>query len=454
MPHPQFDRHRVRMESLATRDHKKHVETDMITPGAASKLLPSATLKLLEETAQRMRQARSENLPVILAFGAHAIKNGLGPVMSDLVQRGWLTHLATNGAAIIHDWEFSFFGQSCEHVGPMVKQGKFGNWQETGFYLNLALNLGAYRDLGYGESIGSLIEQEGLEIPAESELLADISTNIQQRPSQSASAADLLGIVRRFELAPGWMKVPHRWKQFSLQAAAFRAGIPLTGHPMFGHDIIYNHPMNCGAALGRCAERDFLTYAHGVNQIDGGVYLSMGSAVMSPMVFEKSLSMAQNLAIQEGRHIDRHFIVVNDMAESSWDWSQGEPPEDNPAYYHRFNKTFSRMGGTLRYVAADNRDFVLTLSKLLSAQSLVAPLPAGEAGRGSRSSYPTPADERTRTTSPRSLEHLDADATGTSPPQAREQADEAAHTSAPSSVGQADKSSLPSPPSSGERGRG
>ena len=83
------------------------------------------------------------------------------------------------------------------------------------------------------------------------------------------------------------------------------------------------------------------------------------------MIFEKSLSMAQNLAIQQGEHIDDHFMVVVDLAASTWDWSQGEPPEDNPAYYLRYNKTFSRMGGTMRYLHADNRDFSLSLVQML-----------------------------------------------------------------------------------------
>jgi hypothetical protein len=131
---------------------------------------------------------------------------------------------------------------------------------------------------------------------------------------------------------------------------------------MFGHDIIYTHPANHGAAIGRVALRDFLTYAEQVHQLEGGVYLSVGSAVMSPMVFEKSLSMSQNLELQEGRKITNHHMVIVDLAESSWDWQKdGEPPTNNPAYYLRFCKTFSRMGGTMRYACADNRDFLLTL---------------------------------------------------------------------------------------------
>jgi hypothetical protein len=142
--------------------------------------------------------------------------------------------------------------------------------------------------------------------------------------------------------------------------------VPLTGHPMIGHDIIYNHPMNRGACLGRCAQRDFLIFAESVSRLDGGVYMSIGSAVMSPMVFEKSLSMAQNLALQRGSKINNHYIAVVDMAECNWDWSQGEPPEENPAYYLRYNKTFSRMGGTMRYIQADNRDFFLHLTQQLN----------------------------------------------------------------------------------------
>ena len=164
----------------------------------------------------------------------------------------------------------------------------------------------------------------------------------------------------------GRREILHPFKEFSVQAAAYRHGVPFTGHPMIGHDIIYNHPMNYCASLGRAAERDFLYYAHGVSELGrGGVYLSIGSAVMSPMIFEKSLSIAQNVAIAAGNRIEDFSILVVDLAESDWDWSQGEPPEENPAYYLRYNKSFSRMGGDLQYLQADNRDFLLTLTRAL-----------------------------------------------------------------------------------------
>ena len=365
MPYPQFDRSKVKMLPLADRQNKRHIERDHVKPDAAPAPVSGDTAKTIAETALRIRQARDAGKPVMLAFGAHTIKNGLSPVLIDLMEKGWVTHLATNGAGIIHDWEFAFQGKSSEDVARYVAYGQFGNWEETGRYINLALNVGAFHDLGYGEAIGAMIENEGLTIPTASGLENIVIAQLSVSAARSAVAADLLDVIRAFNLKPGRMEIPHPWKRYSVQAAAFRLKIPLTGHPMFGHDIIYNHPMNRGANIGRCAERDFLTFAESVSRLSNGVYLSIGSAVMSPMVFEKSLSISRNVAQQRGETIDGHYLLVADLAKSSWDWSKGEPPESSPDYYLRFNKSFSRMGGDLRYVSIDNRDLLLQLSQIL-----------------------------------------------------------------------------------------
>ncbi|MCA9435674.1 MAG: hypothetical protein KC978_07805 [Candidatus Omnitrophica bacterium] len=366
MPYPQFDRSKLNIKPLSERINKTEIEKDHVPLDATPHPLSDFAKPVLEDTVERIKKARENKKSVMLVFGAHTIKNGLGPVLIDLIDRGWVTHLATNGAGVIHDWEFSFQGKSCENVEKYVKEGQFGIWNETGFYINLSLIVGAYEGLGYGESVGSMIENEGLNIPSEDDLAQIIQQNILSDPEKVAGAADLLRTIQRFNLKSGWMEIPHPFKRFGIQAAAFRLKVPFTSHPMFGHDIIYNHPMNHGAAIGRTALRDFLTYANNVNNLDGGVYLSIGSAVMSPMIFEKSLAMSQNIHIQEGKHIDNHFIVVGDLAESQWDWkNSGEPPMDNPAYYLRYCKTFSRMGGTMNYVSVDNRDFLLTLNQSL-----------------------------------------------------------------------------------------
>jgi hypothetical protein len=150
MPHPQFDRSAVRFEPLSRRENKKEIEKDHVPPGRPPGDLSPAARETIAEAADRVRQARKVGRPVMVSFGAHAIKNGLGPVFIKLIEGGWVTHLATNGAAIIHDWEFAFQGKSCEHVGAMVKEGRFGNWEETGYYINLAINLGVWEGRGYG----------------------------------------------------------------------------------------------------------------------------------------------------------------------------------------------------------------------------------------------------------------------------------------------------------------
>ena len=365
---PQINRQGLLIKPLASRRNKVSFPADAVSPDAEPRALGGAEKEILAETAARIRAARDAGKPVMCAFGAHTIKNGLGPVLIRLMEKGWLTHLATNGAGIIHDWELAFQSRTSEDVRANVARGEFGTWEETGRAINLALLVGAWRGLGYGQSVGALIAEQGLDIPSEADLRAASTRLLDYDPDTAAAAADLLGAVRTFSLPAGRMRIPHAHGEWSAQAAAWRLGVPFTGHPMIGQDIIYTHPMNSGAAIGRTSLRDFLVYAEGVSRLDGGVYLSVGSAVMSPMIFEKSLSMAQNLALQEGRTIENHFVAVVDLARSTWDWMKdGEPPMDNPAYYLRYCKTFARMGGTMRYLQADNRDFFLSLVRALGA---------------------------------------------------------------------------------------
>lgn len=364
MPYPKINRDELCIKSLKSRYSKVNIEKDHLTVNSSINAFNADEEAIINETANRIITAKKNGKSVMLAFGAHSIKNGLSPVLIKFIEEGWITHLATNGAGIIHDWEFAYLGKSSEDVRANVKEGQFGIWEETGFFINLAIIVGAYEGLGYGEAVGAMVQNEGLNIPTEKELESSIKDTSDL--DKSASAADLLYTIRKFKLKEGWMNIPHPYKKYTLQAAAYRLKVPFTSHPMIGHDIIYNHPMNHGAAIGRTALRDFLVYANSVSNLDGGVYLSVGSAVMSPMIFEKSLSMSQNLKIQEGKHIDNHFILVVDLAESSWDWSKdGEPPMDNPAYYLRYCKTFNRMGGTMKYLSADNRDFLISLYKTL-----------------------------------------------------------------------------------------
>ncbi len=367
MSNPKFNRDNLVFKKLSERTNKVNIVKDAVSVNRKPENLSAEDRKLIKKSAERIASARMDNRSVILAFGAHTIKNGMGPLLIALMNEGWITHLATNGAAIIHDWEFSFQGKSSEDVRDNVSKGEFGLWEETGFYINLAISVGAYEGLGYGESIGKMILYEGLTIPDTAYLKEVALKNITSDPELSASAIELSALIKRYRLEEGFMVIPHPFKRYSVQALAFDLGIPFTGHPMIGHDIIYCHPVNSGAATGRTAIRDFLSFAFSVSNIDKGVYLSVGSAVMSPMIFEKSLSMARNILKRENKQIKDHYMLVVDLAKESWDWAkQGEPPVDDPAYYMRYCKTFSRMGGEMHYLSADNRDFLLALYQTLA----------------------------------------------------------------------------------------
>ncbi|HPU55120.1 MAG TPA: hypothetical protein PLH97_02420, partial [Verrucomicrobiota bacterium] len=280
------------------------------------------------------------------------------------MEGGAITHLATNGAGTIHDWELAFLGRTEESVRKNVATGTFGTWDETGRNIHLALLAGGLRGDGYGGSLGRFLAEDGVLLPAAEEL----ERSIREQPLDplTSARADLLQAMRAHALPSGRIEVKHPWKEFSLLAGAFRRGIPFTVHPGIGYDIIANHPMFNGAVIGRAGASDFRLFAASVEQLDGGVVLSVGSAVMAPQVFEKALSCVNNLRLQSGRDVvrDHSFFVVDIQDGGNWDWSRGEPPKDNPAYYLRFCKSFTRMGGEMKYVQGDN---VVFLHHLLSA---------------------------------------------------------------------------------------
>ena len=362
-----FDRYKMNFYPLKSRKSKVKIDKASIHPTTSTVDPGIKTMDRIEIIADEIIEARKNNKSVMLTFGAHTIKNGLGLILASLVEEGWVTHLATNGAGVIHDWEFAYQGLSSEDVKGNVKEGKFGTWEETGFYINLALMVGSYQGQGYGEAVGSMISEEGLNIPGEKELLKIINKNTPLNPLwKRAAAADFLELVRAEKIPSGWMEIKHPFSEYSIQARALKNKTPFTSHPMFGHDIIYTHRSNRGAAVGRCAERDFLSFVNSVSGLEGGVYLSIGSAVMSPMIFEKALSMARNVAQKEGSDIRNCSIHVVDLQKETWDWTKGEPPTDNPAYYLRFMKTFNRMGCPIDYTSIDNRDFLLHLYNKLN----------------------------------------------------------------------------------------
>jgi hypothetical protein len=205
-----------------------------------------------------------------------------------------------------------------------------------------------------------------VKLPTTDSLKAELRDNPTH--ALTPARADLLRAMVKHHLLGGTIQVKHPRKDTSILAHAYRRGVPFTVHPGIGYDIIACHPMFRGAVIGRAADIDFRLFGAAVDNLDGGVVLSVGSAIMAPQVFEKSLSCVNNLRLQAGKPIvrDHTFYVVDIQDGGRWDWSQGEPPKDNPAYYLRFCKSFARMGGAMNYLECDNVAFLHNLLAALS----------------------------------------------------------------------------------------
>lgn len=198
--------------------------------------------------------ARSSSKPIIWGLGGHVVKVGLGPVINDLMQSGFVTGVAMNGSAAIHDFEVALRGTTSEEVEEQLGEGRFGMARETGEYMNAAIEAAAACGIGLGEGLGRFIAQ------GEKKGIA-----FQHRP-------------------------------ISILAAAHGKKIPVTVHVAIGTDIIHAHPQASGKALGEATYQDFRLFCSMARELDsGGVYLNVGSAVVLPEVFLKAVSVVRNL---------------------------------------------------------------------------------------------------------------------------------------------------------------
>jgi hypothetical protein len=365
-PEP-IDLAKVKVYPLAERNSLSSIDKLLVDSKRSPRPCGPEMGETIANCADKIVAGRKRNASVILMYGAHLIKNGAMPIVISLIERGWITHLATNGAGTIHDWELAFLGRTEESVRQNVATGTFGTWDETGRFIHLALLAGGLNSEGYGKSLGRFIVENGVTLPG----VESLEKSLRDKPTHplAPARADLLQAMLAHKLPTGRIEVKHSWSQTCLLAQAFRQNIPLTAHPGIGYDIISNHPMFNGAAIGRAAELDFRLFGRAVEGLDGGVVLSVGSAIMAPQVFEKSISCVNNLRLQSKRGVVRdHTIYVVDIQDGgNWDWSTGEPPKDNPAYYLRFCKSFARMGGEMRYVQCDNVAFLHNLLHRLEA---------------------------------------------------------------------------------------
>ena len=226
----------------------------------------------LREIAGRMRRARSLGKPIVWGIGGHVIKTGLSPVIIDLMKRGFVNAIASNGSVLIHDAEIAMVGSTSEDVDATLGEGVFGGAEETGKLLNDAARDGARDQIGLAEALGRAV----------------------------------------LALKPGHENV-------SLLCAAYKARIPFTAHLTIGGDIAHFHPAADGAALGATSLTDFRLLTEIVRRLNGGgVYLNIGSAVTLPEVFLKCVTLVRNLGHE-----------LNDITTANFDFIQSYRPLTN-----------------------------------------------------------------------------------------------------------------------------
>jgi len=261
----------VKTYSLCDRHSKVSLKTFAGIPARGDSLsafldkLPEAfAVQDFRSVVSAVVKARKQDRPVVLGMGAHPVKLGLSPLIIELMRKKIVTAVATNGACVIHDFEMALAGHTSEDVGPELCAGTFGMSKDTGKGVNLAINRGVKKGLGIGRAIGECIS-----------------------------------------------KGKFRYKDNSIFAGAYNMTIPLTVHVAIGTDIVHMHPEADGAAIGKGSMNDFRLFASVVADLEEGVYINLGSAVILPEVFLKALNVARNL----GNKVDNITTVNMDFIQ-------------------------------------------------------------------------------------------------------------------------------------------
>lgn len=301
-----FDRARLEIKPLGERQNDLEIG-HWLKLGDATPAFEHADLP---EIAARLRAAKVNGAARLLCMGAHVLRSGVNRHLIDLMERGFISHIAVNGAAAIHDYELARIGATTESVARYVRSGEFGLWRETG-ELNGWIAEAAREGYGLGENVGRRIQESD-----------------------------------------------YPYRDWSVFAAAYRLSVPVTVHVGIGYDILHEHPNFDGAAAGAASYRDFLIFARAVEKLEGGVFLNFGSAIMGPEVYLKALAMARNVAHQEGRSITKFTTAVFDVAPIHGDF-RSELPKSDPGYYFRPHKTILvrtvKDGGESFYFCGEHR---------------------------------------------------------------------------------------------------
>ena len=264
---------------------------------------PSAGLR---ELAAAVAECHRSGKPVVVITGAHPIKSGQIPIITDLIERGIATLYATNGAGAIHSFELALTGASSESVRDALPKGEFGMAFETGAYLNFAIELAFENRFGFGEAMGRL--------------LCDAGFRKQVIDRAFERHEDTGEYFKPYDGFP--------YADSSVFAAAYRKGIPVCVHAAPGQDIIDQHPSFNGAAKGAASGADFLIFAQEMCRFtEGGIILNIGTAVMGPEVVLKAISMAANVGCAP------NGICIADFDIRPFVFDDDVRDESQPYYY-------------------------------------------------------------------------------------------------------------------------
>lgn len=330
MPYRAVDLTRVKTYPLPDRHNRVALE-NLVTPDNPPQAFDSPDL---QEVTGRIAEARTAGRPVIFMLGAHVVKRGLSPLIIELMERGIITHLASNGASAIHDFEIALQGSTSEDVASALADGSFGMAEETGAGMNRAIQAGAKDGMGMGEALGRFIAEDA-----------------------------------RFA-----------YRSYSLLHTAYRLRIPYTVHVALGTDIIHQHPTVDFSASGWASGQDFKIFCASVSNLEGGVFCNFGSSVIGPEVFLKALSIARNLGSPVRVFTTANFDLI------PLDDYRRPVGEDVPDYYYRPRKNIINrpvaLGGKGFHICGDH---VQTIPNLyhqvlahLRGKQLLRPSPANE----------------------------------------------------------------------------
>lgn len=301
-------------QTFSAKDRHNLVRIDNLrTPGEQNDdLFQNEEFDILVE---KLKEAKAENRTTICFIGAHVIKCGLSRYLIWLMENGFITHLASNGAGSIHDFELAYLGGTSEHVPTAIEDGSFGMWEETGRWMNEAIQAGAARGFGYGQSLAAYVDEHPEKFP---------------------------------------------YREDCVFYRAYKMGVPATYHVTMGTDIIHQHPTVDFAALGATSGRDFNYICRSIMELDDrGVHMNIGSAVTGAEVFLKALSIARNQG-----HPLKHITTANFDIIPLGDY-KSDISKDTFEYYYRPRKNIINrpvsLGGTGLYICGNHAETIPSL---------------------------------------------------------------------------------------------